>query len=375
VPSAEPRASGLRASEQEMDSSTVDFLPELDPGAKSSARMVRSNAPVRISFAGGGTDFPHWFERRPGAVLCSTICNYARVTVYPRADKAVRIRSVDLGYMTNYNLEEEPVYDGVLDLAKAAIRRLGCSMGFDLDVRCDAPPGSGLGGSSALVTAIIGALAVYQNKVLDPYELAELNYLIERHDLKIAGGMQDQYATTFGGFNLIEFSKSGVLVNPLRLDESLLADLEAHLMLCYVGNVRANAGLIDRQIRYYHEKRAATLEGMDRIYSLVYDMKHALLKGNLTGFGQLLHEGFLNKKRMNPEITEGTITDQLYEEARTHGAIGGKLMGAGGGGYLLLYCETHRQHEVRKALERRGGVVTNCALEPKGLQVWRTRSL
>jgi D-glycero-alpha-D-manno-heptose-7-phosphate kinase len=133
--------------------------------------------------------------------------------------------------------------------------------------------------------------------------------------------------------------------------------------------------LIDRQIRYYHEKRAATLEGMDRIHSLVYDMKHALLKGNLTGFGELLHEGFVNKKRMNPGITEGTITDQLYEEARKHGAIGGKLMGAGGGGYLLLYCETHRRHEVRKALERRGGVVANCALEPRGLQVWRTRSL
>jgi D-glycero-alpha-D-manno-heptose-7-phosphate kinase len=146
-------------------------------------------------------------------------------------------------------------------------------------------------------------------------------------------------------------------------------------MLCYVGNVRANTGLIDRQIRYYHEKRAATLEGMGRIYSLVYDMKHALLKGNLTGFGELLHEGFVNKKRMNPAITEGTITDSLYEEARKHGAIGGKLMGAGGGGYLLLYCETHRQYEVRKALERRGGVVTNCALEPRGLQVWRTRSL
>ncbi|MGC9971582.1 MAG: GHMP kinase [Bryobacteraceae bacterium] len=365
----------MRDSEQETSTTVVDFLPELEPDPKTSARIVRSKAPVRISFAGGGTDFPHWFERRAGAVLCATICNYARVTVYPRPDKAVRIRSVDLGYMANYSLEEEPVYDGMLDLAKAAIRRLGCSMGFDLDVRCDAPPGSGLGGSSALVSAIIGALAAYQNLVLDPYELAELNYAIERRDLGIAGGMQDQYATTFGGFNLIEFSKSGVLVNPLRLDEGLLADLEAHLMLCYVGNVHAHTGLIDRQIRYYHEKRAATLEGMDRIHSLVYDMKRALLKGNLAGFGELLHEGFVNKKRMNPGITEGTIADPLYEEARKHGAIGGKLMGAGGGGYLLLYCETHRQHEVRKALERRGGVVANCALEPRGLQVWRTRSL
>ena len=336
--------------------------------------IIRSKAPVRISFAGGGTDFPHWFEHRPGATLCTTICNYARVTLYPRVDKEVRIRSVDLGYMVNYNIEETPVYDGALDLAKAAILRLGCGRGMDLDIRCDAPPGSGLGGSSALTSAVIGAVASYQNKVLDSYELAELNYELERNDLKIAGGFQDQYCTTFGGLNLIEFSRDGVLVNPLRLSESILADLEAHLLLCYVGNVRANTGLINRQIEYYQERRQTTMEGMERIYSLVYDMKSALLKGNLGLFGELLHEGFVNKKRMNPDITAGTIADELYEVARKNGAIGGKLMGAGGGGYLLIYCETHSQPDVRKALQHAGGLVTDCALEHKGLQVWHTRS-
>ncbi|MBI1898581.1 MAG: GHMP kinase [Acidobacteria bacterium] len=350
-------------------------MPELTVNKNPSATMIRSKAPVRISFAGGGTDFPHWFETRPGAVLCSTICHYARVSLYPREDKQICIRSVDLGYMANYNIAEEPAYDGMLDLAKAAIQRLGCDRGMDLDIRCDAPPGSGLGGSSAMVSAVIGAVACYQNRVLDSYDLAALNYQVERCDLKIPGGMQDQYATTFGGFNHIELSSNGVLVNPLRVDESILADLEAHLMLCYVGNVRANTGLIDKQINYYRQQREATVTGMERIYSLVYDMKNALLKGNLTLFGELLHEGFVNKKRMNPNITEGTIADDLYEDARRHGAIGGKLMGAGGGGYLLLYCETHRQHDVRKALERAGGAVTNCAFESRGLQVWRTRSL
>ena len=353
-----------------MTGSGSGFQPETASGD----RIIRSKVPVRISFAGGGTDFEHWFESRPGAVLCSTISHYARVTLYPRKDKEVRIRSVDLGYMVNYHLEDDLPYDGMLDLAKAAIRRLGCTRGMDLDVRCDAPPGSGLGGSSAITSAVIGTVACYENVVLDPYQLAEINYVVERKDLKISGGMQDQYGTTFGGFNLIEFSKNEVLVNPLRLHEGVLEDLEAHLMLCYVGRVRANVGLIDDQIRYYSEQRTSTLDGMERIYSLVYEMKRALLKGNLGTFGELLHEGFVNKKRMNPEVTSGTIADELYEEARRNGAIGGKLMGAGGGGYLLLYCETHRQHDVRKALEMAGGLVTNCSFAHRGLQVWHTRA-
>ena len=156
--------------------------------------IIRAKTPVRISFAGGGTDFPHWFENRPGAVLCSTISHYARVALYPRADKEVCIRSVDLGYMVNYHIDAEPIFDGMLDLAKAAILRLGCTRGMDLDIHCDAPPGSGLGGSSALVSSVIGAVAAYHNKVLDSYELAELNYQVERNDLKIPGGTQDSTA-------------------------------------------------------------------------------------------------------------------------------------------------------------------------------------
>lgn len=354
--------------------STSTFLPDVFTSGKDpNAVIIRAKTPVRVSFAGGGTDFPHWFESRAGAVLCSTISRYARVTLYPRADKEVRIRSVDLGYTVNFLIDEGPIYDGMLDLAKAAIQRLECSQGMDLDIHCDAPPGSGLGGSSAVVSSVIGAVAAYQNRVLDNYELAELNFQVERNDLKIAGGMQDQYGTTFGGFNLIEFSKNGVLVNPLRLNETVLADLEAHLMMCYVGNVRTTGHLIEKQIRYAQEQRPNTIEGMERIYELVHEMKRALLKANLGLFGELLHEGFVNKKRMNPNVTEGSKADELYELARQSGAIGGKLMGAGGGGYLLLYCETHKQHDVRMALERAGGIVTNCALEHRGLQVWHTR--
>jgi D-glycero-alpha-D-manno-heptose-7-phosphate kinase len=335
--------------------------------------IIRTKAPVRVSFAGGGTDFPHWYNEHRGGVLSTTINHYARVTLYPREDQAVRIRSVDLGYMADYHVEDEPAFDGVLDLAKAAIRRLGCRHGMDLDVRSDAPPGSGLGGSSAMTAAVIAAVAAYENKALSNYELAEMNFIVERQDLQILGGMQDQYATTFGGFNVIEFFNDRVLVNPLRIDPSTLNDLEAHLLLCSTGTVRLHQDMIRKQIQHFHEDRAGAAEYMQRIYDLVFEMKEALLKGRLDCFGAMLHEGFVHKKSMNPDVTEGTNADLLYEEARRHGAIGGKLMGAGGGGYLLIYCQTHRQHEVRKALEVAGGRFINFSIEPSGVQVWRTR--
>jgi D-glycero-alpha-D-manno-heptose-7-phosphate kinase len=336
--------------------------------------IIRAKAPLRISFVGGGTDLPHYYEKHGGAVLSSTINRYAYVTLYPREDHEIRIRSLDLGYLVKYNLEQGPVYDGVLDLAKAAIQRMGIECGIDMDVRSDAPAGSGLGGSSALTAAVLGALAALTGRPLSTYELAELNYTIERVDLKIAGGKQDQYATTFGGFNLIEFYKDRVIVNPLRIDRDILNDLEAHLLLCYTGRVRPDLGLVDRQIRFYHEGRQETLEGMKRLHEMVYEMKEALLLGQLDRFGEMLHEAYENKKRMNPDIVADTPADVLYETARQHGAIGGKLCGAGGGGYLLLYCETGRQQEVRRELEKLGGQFTDFAFDGWGLQVWRSSS-
>jgi len=351
----------------------VAFSPELIASPRIGRdAIVRAKAPLRISFSGGGTDFPHWYGHRPGAVLCSTINRYARVALYPRDDQNVRIRSVDLGYVVDYQIDELPSYDGILDLAKATIQRLGVARGMDIDVRSDAPAGSGLGGSSAMVAAVLGALVAHEKKQLDNYELAELNWLIEREDLKIPGGKQDQFATTFGGFNVIEFQNDRVLVTPLRIKPEILYDLEAHLMLCYTGGVRTNLGLIDKQVRLYQQGRAETLRGMDSLYSLVFDMKRALLTGRLNEFGEMLHEAYLAKKQMNPDVCSGSVADELYDEALRNGAIGGKLMGAGGGGYLLLYCETHCQHTVRAALERMGGKFTDFAFDESGLHSWRT---
>jgi D-glycero-alpha-D-manno-heptose-7-phosphate kinase len=336
--------------------------------------IIRSKAPLRLSFAGGGTDLPHYYEKHGGAVLSSTINHYAYVTVFAREDNEVRIRSLDLGQLVQFNRETGPSYDGVLDLAKAAIQRMGVKHGIEMDVRIEAPAGSGLGGSSALTAAVLGALSATNGHALDSYDLAELNYLIEREDLKIAGGKQDQYATTFGGFNLVEFYPNRVVLTPLRIDLAVLNDLEAHLLLCYTGQVRPRLGLIDQQVKYYEEGRKETIDAMHRLHEMVGEIKEALLTGQLHRFGELLHESYINKQRMNPLITEGTRADLLYETALQNGAVGGKLCGAGGGGYLLLYCETGRQHEVIRSLEALGGRFSNFSFEGMGLQVWRSKS-
>jgi D-glycero-alpha-D-manno-heptose-7-phosphate kinase len=337
-----------------------------------SGALVRAKAPLRISFSGGGTDLPHFYEKYRGAVLSSTINRYAHVTLYPRVDQQIQIRSLDLGHTVRYSVTDRPVYDGVMDLAKAAIQRVGADVGMDLDVRMEAPRGSGLGGSSALTAAVLGAVASVNSHSFSLYDLAELNYAIERTDLKIEGGKQDQYATTFGGFNLLEFRADRVVVTPLRVDPSVLNDLEAHLLLCYTGTVRPNLGLVSDQIEYFKEGRKETVEGMHRLYDMVFEMKEALLTGNLEEFGVMLHEAYLNKKRMNPKVADGTPADFWYETARKHGTIGGKLLGAGGGGYLLLYCETGKQLAVRRALEELGGQFADFSFDGSGLQVWRS---
>jgi D-glycero-alpha-D-manno-heptose-7-phosphate kinase len=338
---------------------------------------VRATAPLRISFVGGGTDFPHYFERNGGAVLSATIDHYAHVDVTPRQDHQVTIRSLDLGHLVEYHLEEGPVYDGVMDLPKAAIARIGSRAGLDVDIASDAPPGSGLGGSSALVTACVGALAALEDLPLSTFEVARLAYAIERDDLQITGGWQDQYAAAMGGFNLLEFSSDGVAVTPLALDEGAVAELRSHLLLCYTGRVRTDLGLIDAQIRMYREGREETIVGMKQLHEMAYEMRDALEAGDLGSLGGLLRQAYESKKRMNPHIAEGTPIERLMNAAHESGAAGGKICGAGGGGYLLLACRPDRQPAVRAALEALGGQLADFSFRSGGVEarvadrVWR----
>jgi D-glycero-alpha-D-manno-heptose-7-phosphate kinase len=333
--------------------------------------IIRAVAPLRISFVGGGTDFPHYFEEHGGAVLSATIDHHVRISIVPRDDRQVIVRSLDLGHLVEYHLDAGPVYDGVMDLAKAAIARVGVPGGLEMDIASDAPAGSGLGGSSALVTGVVAGLAMLGGRAFDAGELARTCYAIEREDLGISGGWQDQYAAAFGGFNLFEFSRLGVVVSPIRAAPETLARLERHLMLCYTGFVRRNVGLIDTQIGLYREGREETILGMKQLQEIAYAMREAVEDGDVDELGAMLRDAFVAKRRMNPHIAEHTPIEAMLSMAHAAGASGGKICGAGGGGYLLLYCRPSAQRAVREELVRLGGQFTPFTFRTEGVRAFR----
>jgi D-glycero-alpha-D-manno-heptose-7-phosphate kinase len=335
------------------------------------ARPIDASAPLRISFVGGGTDFPHWYREHGGAVLSATIDHFVRVRLVARDDRQVRVRSLDLDRLVEYHLDEGPVYDGVMDIAKAAIDRVGVATGLDIRIASEAPPGSGLGGSSALVTAVVAGLALLRGRRYSRDELARLCYTIERTDLGVSGGWQDQYAAAFGGFNLLSFGEAGVSVEPVRMPPGVLEELRRNLLLCYTGTVRRNMGLIDRQIALHGEGREETLLGMKQLQELAYLMRGALELGDPDELGAMLRDAFSAKQLMNPYIAVDTPIETMLAAAHGAGAAGGKICGAGGGGYLLIYCRPSFQPLVRTELERLGGQFASFDFHPRGVRAKR----
>lgn len=332
--------------------------------------LVRAKAPLRISFAGGGTDVPPFPEREGGCVLSSTINRYAWGTLRPRDDGQICISSRDFGVSLTYASRDSLTYDGQMDLAKAAINRLAGdhNRGYDLFLHTDAPPGSGLGSSSAMMVVLVGLLKEYHGLTLTDYEVAELAYSIERVDLSIPGGLQDQYAAVFGGFNFIEFLGDRVVVNSLKISDDIRNELEYNLLLVHTGRIRLSENIIEDQVRRYEQ--GDTTDALKELKALATEMKNALLHRRMDEFGGLLDKEWQHKKRMSPRIS-GPELDELYSVARREGAIGGKITGAGGGGYMLLYCGFERKHEIAQVLAGMGCQIHEVALEPLGLQTWR----
>ncbi len=334
--------------------------------------LIRAKAPLRISFAGGGTDVPPFPEREGGLVLNAAINRYAYGTLRPRDDDSITIHSHDYGVQTQFGTDDPMVFDGKLDLAKAAIRSFvgPDSRGFDLVLHSNAPPGSGLGSSSAMMVALIGALAEKANLPLTDYELAEMAHSIEREQLGIKGGRQDQYAAAFGGFNFLELSGERVVVNPLRVPQDTMLELEHNLLLCYTGTTRQGDHIIEDQTARFEDHNDEAVAGLRAQKELALEMKNALLQRRLQDFGELLDTAWAAKKRMSSRISNPHI-DELYTEGKKHGAIGGKVTGAGGGGYMLFYCRHDRKHQVANRMIELGASVDEFAFEPDGLRTWR----
>ena len=330
--------------------------------------IIRSKAPVRVSFGGGGTDVAPFCENQGGVIIGSTINKYAYCSILPRDDEEITVHSLDFDMTVKYNTQENFVYDGKLDLVKAALKAMNIKEGCEVYLHCDAPPGSGLGTSSTVMVALLSAMAKWKKIELDAYQMADLAFGVERIDLGISGGYQDQYATTFGGFNFMEFhGRNNVVVNPLRIHKEIIHELEYNLIMCYTGGVHVSANIIDDQVKNY-EKRDS-FKAMCEVKALAYAMKDELLKGNLNAFGKLLDYSWNSKKRMSNKISNPAI-DALYDRAKNEGAIGGKLLGAGGGGFLLIYCPFNARHKVAAGLEDVGGQILDWNFELRGVQTW-----
>ena len=336
--------------------------------------IIRCKAPLRISFAGGGTDVPPYPQERGGVVLSATINKYVYSSLIPlRDENEVQVNSLDYNMTVKYGNEEDLKYNGQMDLVKSVIKKMKVmGKGIKIYLHSDAPPGSGLGASSTVVVCLIGLFKHWLNKPLTNYDIADLAYEIERVDLGIKGGLQDQYAATFGGFNLIEFLKDAVIVNPLKIPPDTVNELNYNLLLCYTGRRRISAHIIEEQVEGFVRKKEKVVRAMDELKEVTIEMKKALLRAELNEFGKLLHYAWKSKKKMASQISAPFI-DEMYQAACRRGALGGKILGAGGGGYLLIYAPFDKKRGIIQALEKLGGQMVDFDFELEGVRSWEVR--
>ncbi len=306
-----------------------------------------------------------------GAVLSATIDRYVLGSLVAHDAGHMRVESLDYGVSLDLAPGEDFASDGKLDLVKAAIKRVWREdqRGYGIVLSSSAPPGSGLGSSSAMVVTVVSLLNEYYGVAMGEYEVAQLAALIEREDMGIAGGLQDYYAAAFGGFNYIEFAEQ-VIVNPLRVREDVVGELEMNLLLCFTGATRRSDDIISDQTQRYTRAEVSSLSGLREQKRLAGAMKAALLRGELDDFGDLLGMAWEAKKKMSPRISTPFI-DELYQTARRAGARGGKVTGAGGGGYMLLYVDFEHRHKVAQAVEAMGVSVAGFSFAHQGSRAWK----
>ena len=337
--------------------------------------LIRAKAPLRIGLAGGGTDVSPYCDIYGGSILNACINMYAYATIEPRNDGKIEFRCEDRREFATFDAVEHFEINGQFDLLKGVYNRLVKDyikkpLSFTLTTYVDAPAGSGLGSSSTLVVAIVKAFQEWQNLPLGEYDLAKLAWSIEREDLKMAGGRQDQYAAAFGGFNFMEFSKNEkVLVNPLRIRKEYVNELEFNVLLYYTGTSRLSAKIIESQVENTKKKDEKAIDAMHKLKQQSLDMKEALLTGNLYKMGELLNTGWENKKKMSSAISNPVI-DHIYETAVKAGATGGKISGAGGGGFFMFYCPGNTRYRVIDELSKLGGEFRRFRFTNLGAESW-----
>ena len=332
--------------------------------------LIRGKAPLRISFSGGGSDVSPYCDEHGGCVLSTTIGMYVVGSLSVRNDNQVKIFSVDYDELVHYELGQEINEGDKLSFLRSVIKRLNPPRGLNLYLHSDAPPGTGLGSSGAISALIVGLINHAFNLMLTKYDMARIAYEIEHDDLGRAVGRQDHYAAVFGGMNFMEFTKADTLVLPLRVESWILEELGYHLQMFYTRKKRDSNDLVASQVKFYEEKRKSTLDALAEMKELTRTMMGCLVQGRLKNFGHYLHEAWLQKQRMNPATVTPNLSE-IYEEALKNGAIGGKLLGAGGGGFFVFFTPFTKKGKVSEALAKLGAQATPLAFDFGGMQTWQ----
>lgn len=317
--------------------------------------MLIVRSPVRISFAGGGTDLPAYYEQFGGAVLSAAINKYFYTILGKRNDGRIQVISSDLRmFETWQDIATMSVGGSELEIPLAVLKDLGHDISVNMFLASEIPPGTGLGSSASVCVNILKGLASYLHCPLPKYELAERSFHIARDILHRHVGKQDEYAAAFGGLNFITFNPDGsVQVEPLELDSEVMQELQSNLLLYFTGSAHHSWTILEEQEKSTRGHTGSAVEALRQVHSLAYSMRKALERGELNNFGGMLDQAWQAKKQVSTRISTSKI-DQLYLVARTHGALGGKITGAGGGGFLLLYCEPAHQEPVRRAMTDAG---------------------
>lgn len=339
--------------------------------------IYRARAPLRLGLAGGGTDVSPYCDMYSGYVLNAAIDRYAYAVIKTLNEPVVRFIATDQ-QMENASSAEVPLpLNGKLDLHKAVYNHVvqnfngGKPIPLELSTFCDAPAGSGLGSSSTLVVAMIRAFAELLNLPLDDYTIAHMAHQIERVDCGLQGGRQDQYSATFGGFNFMEFyADERAVINPLRIKNWIICELESSLVLYFTGVSRESAHIIADQSSNVKSGAADALEAMHGIKREALAMKECLLRGDFAGLVESMRLGWENKKRSAKTVSNPHI-DAIYDAAIQAGALAGKVSGAGGGGFMWFFVPTERRMDVIRTLNGFGGQVSNCHFTKHGTQAWR----
>jgi D-glycero-alpha-D-manno-heptose-7-phosphate kinase len=337
--------------------------------------IYRSKAPLRIGLAGGGTDVSPYSDMYGGAILNATISLSANASIELLDTNEIIVEALDRNEAERYPFATALPINGTLDLLKGVYNRIQKdypfpSTGFRLSTYVDAPAGSGLGTSSTLVVAVLGAFVEMLKLPLGDYDIAHLAFQIEREDLQLAGGKQDQYAATFGGVNFMEFyDNDKVIVNPLRIRPEYMHELGNNLVLYFTASSRESAAIIKEQVKNVNDKNEKSIEAMHQLKEQSKMMKEALLKGRLHEFGEILDFGFQQKRKMAHNISNNNI-EAIYDAAKAAGATGGKISGAGGGGFMIFYCPGNSRYKVIDTLKSFGGEIKNYTFTKYGLTTW-----